>query len=223
MKGWRHSDIQTVKDDSVVAAATALGWSAIKAIGDMDILAQPRLGLLCSQRCPGDLILQTYDLVRVLRDQGITVAGGFHSPMEKECLDLLLRGTQPLVICPARSIEKMRIPKDWQEAIRAGRLLVLSPFGPDIRRVTKKTALRRNQFVAAIADELLVPHASPEGEVEALCREILADGKKVYTLESKANDHLMTLGAQPFDRHQFIGRFLELNGEIHRMKDLSCS
>lgn len=107
------------------------------------------LGLLCSIRCPGDLILKTYDFIRLLRDKGVVVAGGFHSPMEKECLELLLRGTQPVVICPARSIVGMRLPKDWRTAMEAGRLLVLSPFERDVRRVTQKTARRRNQFVAA--------------------------------------------------------------------------
>jgi len=33
------------------------------------------------------------------------VVSGFHALMEKECLDLLLRGTQPIVICPLASIE----------------------------------------------------------------------------------------------------------------------
>ena len=198
--------MQTIDDASVVAAGVALGFSAVKALGDIGILAQPRLGLLCSRRCPGDLILQTYDTIRSIRDAGIVVISGFHSPMEKECLDLLLRGAQPLVICPARSIEKMRVPEGWRESIQAGRLLVLSPFAPDIRRVTKETAQRRNQFVATIASQLLVPHASPGGEIEALCREVLADGKKVYGLESKANDHLMAYGAEPFNIEQFTDR-----------------
>jgi predicted AAA+ superfamily ATPase len=46
-------------------------------------------------------VLRTFALA--LREAGIPVIGGFHAPMEKECLDLLLRGTQPVVICPARS------------------------------------------------------------------------------------------------------------------------
>jgi hypothetical protein len=57
--------------------------------------------------------------IELLRGAGIPIIGGFHSPMEKECLDLLLRGQQPIVICPARSIQGMRIcgfpqPGDWR-------------------------------------------------------------------------------------------------------------
>jgi len=32
-----------------------------------------------------------------MRDVGIPVVGGFQTPMEKECLRLLLRGSQPLL------------------------------------------------------------------------------------------------------------------------------
>ena len=31
---------------------------------------------------------------------GVPMIGGFHTPMEQECLEVLLRGQQPVVICP---------------------------------------------------------------------------------------------------------------------------
>src|SRR5919197_4693895 len=68
--------------------------TTLTALGNLDILRQKKLALFCSVKCPGTLILQTYDLARALRDAGVTVIGGFHSPMEKECLALLLRGAQ---------------------------------------------------------------------------------------------------------------------------------
>jgi hypothetical protein len=74
------------------------------------------------------LILDTYDLASALRDAGIPVIGGFHSPMERECLDLLLRGKQPVVVCPARSIHRMRISKLWKAPLDDGRRLIPSPF-----------------------------------------------------------------------------------------------
>ena len=78
-------------------------------IGSLDILKRQLFGFFCSVKCPGDLILRTYDLARALRDASVPLISGFHSPMEKDCLDLLLRGSQPVVIGPARSIVKMRL------------------------------------------------------------------------------------------------------------------
>jgi hypothetical protein len=81
----------------------------VSAIGNTDILHEKKLAFFCSVRCPGSIIIQTYDCMKALRDAGVTVIGGFHSPMERECLNILLRGTQPAIICPARSLENMRI------------------------------------------------------------------------------------------------------------------
>lgn len=53
-------------------------------LGQLEILAKPSLALFCSVQCPGILILKTYDLACELRDAGIGVIGGFHSPMEKD-------------------------------------------------------------------------------------------------------------------------------------------
>ena len=80
-----------------------LAPKAITALGNLNALSSRRLvALFCSVKCPGDLILKTYDLARDLRQAGVAVISGFHSPMERECLDILLRGTQPVIVCRAR-------------------------------------------------------------------------------------------------------------------------
>lgn len=76
-----------------------LGHSApveLSALGNFDILQKKTLALFCSVKCPGDLILKTYDLAQQLREAEVSVIGGFHSPMERECLTILLRGNQRL-------------------------------------------------------------------------------------------------------------------------------
>ncbi len=167
-------------------------------LGNAAILNQPLLALFCSVKCPGDLILQTYDLARALRDAGTAVISGFHTPMERECLDLLLRGTQPVVICPARGIGRMRLPTPWKIPIAEGRLLVASPFPPDHRRPTIDLAHRRNAFVAHLAAEVLVTYAHPNGTTARLATELAAAGKPLRTLDHPANAALLALGATPF-------------------------
>jgi predicted Rossmann fold nucleotide-binding protein DprA/Smf involved in DNA uptake len=166
-------------------------------IGDLTILQSPKLALFCSTRCPGRLILQTYDLVRALRDAGRVVIGGFHTPMEREALALLLRGTQPVIICPARAIDGMRLPPAWNPPLAEHRLLLLSPFPPHQRRVTRELAAARNTFVAALADAVLIPHAAPDSTTERLGRDVLTSGKPVFTLDDDANGHLIAAGAVP--------------------------
>ncbi len=166
-------------------------------IGNQEILRRPLLGFFASTRCPGDVILRIYDTARKLRDEGIPVVSGFHTPMEKECLALLLRGTQPIVICPARSLHRMRIPSPWRPAIDAGRLLLLSPFAERHRRITAELAGLRNQFVAETAAEIFIAHAAPGSKTEGFCRELIAAGKRIRTFDVPGNAGLVALGARP--------------------------
>ncbi len=100
----------------------------IWALGNLEVLRRPLLGFFCSVKCPGELILRSYDLARSLRDTETSVIGGFHSPIEEDCLELLLKGTQPIILCPARSIENMLFKKLFRQPLDEGRLLFLSPF-----------------------------------------------------------------------------------------------
>ena len=169
--------------------------------GNLAILNGHKLAIFCSRKCPGGLILQTYDVARALRDAGVTVISGFHSSMEEECLTLLLRGSQSIIICPARGIERMRVPREWREPLAEGRLLILSPFDGRHRRTTATRARRRNRFAAALADSVLVAHAESGGATEALCREVLAWGKPLLALDDEANAHLFALGATAVPPH----------------------
>ena len=147
----------------------------VTAWGRLGLLEGALLGFFCSVRAPG----------------------GFQSPMEKEFLDLLLRGVAGAVVCPARGLGVMRLPRAWRAPLADGRLLVLSFFDEAVRRPTAAIAARRNACVAALADRLLVAHAAPGGKTERLCRDVLAAGKRVFTLESPDNAHLVARGAVP--------------------------
>jgi len=176
------------------------------ALGNVSILRGPALALFCSIRCPGNTILKTYDLVCALRDARTLVIGGFHSPMEKECLQLLLRGDQPVIVCPARGIQRMRVPAAWRGPIEEGRLLVLSPFDEKHRRPTVALSEKRNRFVATLANQIFIPYASAGGKTDRLVREVLDWGKPVLTFRGERNDNLVQLGTIPLGLEQIIDR-----------------
>ena len=52
----------------------------------------------------------------------------------------------------------------------AGRLLILSIFALGEKRITSELAMRRNEFVAALADELWFAHITPGGQMEKLAQ-----------------------------------------------------
>jgi len=180
-----------------MADAMSDQFAACASVGNRDLLGKVTLGLFCSVHCPGKLVVRTYELVRALRDADVTLVAGFHSPMEQECLRLVLRGGSPGIVCPARSVQDMRLQPEWKPPLQVGRLLLISPFPASVRRVTRETAQVRNAFVARLADVLFVAYANPGGSTEHLCRDALEHGKRVLTFSAAENEHLIKPGAQP--------------------------
>lgn len=177
-----------------------LDWYSPK---DLEILGCPRiadakrLALFCSRKCPGSLIIQTHDLAHALREAAITVIGGFHSSVELECLNVLHKGRQPLIVCPARSLDSIRVPTPWRVAIDQGRLLLLSPFPKRQRRATADLAQKRNEFVAALADAVFIAYAAPGSATERLCRKALAWDKRVFSFNCRESESVIRLGVEP--------------------------
>ena len=166
------------------------------AIGNLAILQHPLLAVFSSVQCPAALILKAHDTARELSANGQAVISGFQSPAEREMLTMLLRGQSPIVICPARGLGGIRIPANWKPGLEAGRLLLLSPFPAELRRVSAKQAERRNRMVFALVERALIVHTAPGGKLESLCQEISTGQVDLFTFDSVHNQNLLSLGAR---------------------------
>ena len=166
-----------------------------QALGNIELLGFKKLAFFCSVRCPGSLIIQTYDFFQAFNDEQIAIISGFHSPIEKECLNILLRHQQHIIICPARGLQKMRVRSEYRPALERGRLLFLSPFAETKKRPTTRSSSTRNRFVAMLADSLLLAYAAPASKTEQLCQEVITWHKPVYTFKNDANQNLVAIGA----------------------------
>lgn len=175
--------------------ARSAEWSTLFGIGRRSILDERCLGLVCSIKCPGAAVIKTFDAIRELRGASVVVAGGFHSPMERGCLDFLLKGKQPVIICPAMTIATMRVPTVWRDGLKSGRLLVVSCIGRDVRRATQASASVRNEFVAALSSAVLIPHATPGGKADAIARDVVQRGLPLFTFGDEDNQPLLAQGA----------------------------
>jgi predicted Rossmann fold nucleotide-binding protein DprA/Smf involved in DNA uptake len=173
---------------------------ALTVIGSLDVLQQQSwLAVFCSSRCPGSLIIQAQDVAHELVKQNTAVIGGFHSTVERELLRVLLRGTNSIIVVPARGLTPYRIPPDFQSALESGRLLLLTPFSDDVTRSSENLAWKRNLFVSDFAESVLVVHASTGSATERLVR-LKIQQKKFFTLPNKANALLSEIGATPWNQ-----------------------
>ncbi len=156
------------------ALAERLGDSAPEALaifGPPTSLLKHLVALFCSQESPGATILRALDQASAWRDQGICVIGGFHSPLERECLATLLRGKQAVVIVMPRTIPSLRLDATQREAFDGGRLTILAPASGSAR-TTAKSSYERNRLVAALADEVVFAYIRPSGSLARLAVEI---------------------------------------------------
>ncbi len=94
----------------------------------------------------------------------------------------------------------MRLKPEWKQRMSDNRLLILSCFPSKFRRSTVELARQRNMFVAAIADKILVPHATEGSRTLELAKMISEWGKPLFTFDTKANRQLLRLGAQPMEK-----------------------
>jgi predicted Rossmann fold nucleotide-binding protein DprA/Smf involved in DNA uptake len=137
---------------------------------------------LCSKEAPGSAILKAFDQATAWRDAGRCVISGFHSPLERQCLDILLRGKQPVVMVLARGLGVLRLPATQRKALDDGRLTIVSPFPTAEKRATADLARQRNRFVAALADEVVFAYIAPGGSLSKLSEEVAAWGGAIRRL-----------------------------------------
>jgi predicted Rossmann fold nucleotide-binding protein DprA/Smf involved in DNA uptake len=181
----------------------------LTAIGNLSLLSKPTIALFCSIKCPGDLILKTYDLAQALRDAEIPVISGFHTPIEQDCLKILLRGAQPIIQCPARNLHNIRLSPEQKQVIGENRLLLISPFSASYPRVTAELAGKRNDMIGAIAHTIFIAYAAPNSKTLAFAQSLISVGKSVVTFASSSNPLLQEQGIVGLEIDAIVQRCLD--------------
>lgn len=139
-------------------------------LGNTELLKLNKTAFLCSRRVPAETILQSYDWAKEQRNAGNCIICSNHSPIEKDVFEILLRGTQPLILVLPRSLKKRWEPEVMQ-AVQSNRLLIISPFQDEAKRVTRETAQHKNEFILSIANDIKVGYATPGGQLAVLLNE----------------------------------------------------
>lgn len=148
-------------------------------IGNTELLKLHKTAFLCSQKYPAQIVLKSYDWAIEQREKGNCVISGFQSTIEKDVLHYLIKGKQPIIVVLARGIKKNLEP-ELKNAIKQNRLLIITPFKENVKRVTIVSAIKRNQLIMDIADKVIIAYASPEGNLEKLTKQITFFNKIIY-------------------------------------------
>lgn len=164
--------------------------------GNKSLFFLTKTAFLCSQKCPANLILKTYDWALQQREEGNCVMSGFHSKIEQDVFHFLLKGNQPIILVLGRGL-KQKYPVEITDALKQNKLLIISPFDSKIIRINKETSLKRNEFIFQISDSIFIPFAVSGGSLETLIIN-QKDKTKISTIECDENKHLIELGVSSF-------------------------
>ena len=130
-------------------------------------MANHKTAFLCSRRCPAEIVLKSLDWAKHMKDKGECVISCFHSRIEKNVFEILLKGKQPLILMLARGMKK-RWPNEIRKAVEQERLLVVSPFAESVKNITTETANSRNQIMIDLADEIFLAYTDKNGNLDKL-------------------------------------------------------
>jgi predicted Rossmann fold nucleotide-binding protein DprA/Smf involved in DNA uptake len=160
-------------------------------IGNAAILGAPLLGIISARQVNSDLASISSQLLEQLACLNeAAFIGGWHSPLEKEALQILLAKTVPIVLCIPKALNRFVPTVDVDNRVSQGQALLLTHCSPRVKRISRDASIRRNQLVISLATALLVLSAPPGSVSFELAKSALRRGKPVLTPEHLVNKEL---------------------------------
>lgn len=140
----------------------------METLGNTVLLDLRKIGYFASGTIAALSVLPTLDWASgVARREDVAIVSGFHSKMEREVLDFLLRGKCGIICVLARSIYK-KIPDKYREAYDAGRVLFVAPVKTSATMASRQRCQQRNEYAASICDELVFSALTPQSSLYSL-------------------------------------------------------
>ena len=160
--------------------------------GNLDVIKNyPVIGVLASGKAPGPVVWAGYQLFYALRDEDVTIAGGWHSPLEKGILGALLEGKVRVAFFPAKGLKGRGFQQEFKLLDKNARGLMVSPFPDSVTQINGTEGPRlRNELLAAISDVLLIPYIKPKGKLFHMLIEESAFLDKTFILNHAENDKI---------------------------------
>lgn len=160
--------------------------------GNLDIIKKyPVIGVLASGKAPGPVVWESYQFFYALRDAGVTIAGGWHSPLEKGVLDALIEGKANVAFFAAKGLKARGFQQKFRLLDKKSRGLMISPFPDSVTKINGTEGPRlRNELLAAISDVLLIPYIKPRGKLFHMLKAERFFLKKTFVLNHVENDKL---------------------------------
>ena len=134
-------------------------------LGRKELLDRLKIGYFASSKIASLSVLPTLDwAAEIAKREDVAIISGFHSKLEREVLNYLLKGKCGIICVLARGIYK-QIPAKYKEAFHNNRILFISLESDKTLNYGREQAARRNEFIASTADELVFSSVTTESSL----------------------------------------------------------
>lgn len=134
-------------------------------LGRKELLDRLKIGYFAASKIASLSVLPTLDwAAEIAKREDVAIICGFHSKLEREVLNYLLKGKCGIICVLARGIYK-QIPAKYKEAFDNNRLLFISLESDKTLIYGREQTAKRNEFIASISDELVFSSVTPESSL----------------------------------------------------------
>ena len=140
----------------------------METLGNCLLLDRKKIGYFASSKIAALSVLPTLDwATEVAKRDDVAIVSGCHSKMEREVLDILLKGRCGIICVLARPIYKV-IPEKYRDAFAQDRVLFISHITTKSTMTSRHLCQKRNEYIASISNELVFSSLTPESSLYSL-------------------------------------------------------
>lgn len=151
--------------------------------GNQDLLQEEVTCLYCSRSLPQSISYPIMEFLQSMLKETVTLASGWHSPVEKKALQLRAPlSSSNIIFYLAKGINHFQLPATLNEDFKMGKVLIVSQWMDD-GRIDKRKARQRNELMLNNHDRHLFLHIEKGGHLEKHLEKCLALGKKVFLFD----------------------------------------
>ncbi len=133
--------------------------------GNIALLDRRKIGFLAGSKIAPLSVLPTLDWASEIATlEDVAVVSGFHSKLEREVLDILLKGKCGIIYVLARPIYKI-IPNKFRDAYAEDRVLFISHNTAKSTMTSRYLCQKRNEYIASISYELVISSLTTESSL----------------------------------------------------------
>lgn len=149
-------------------------------LGNMDLLTLRKVGFLASRKVNPTSVIPTINWANeVSHDPNTAIISGFQSTLEREVLDIILKGTCGIIYVLNRSLYR-QTPLNLRPAFDSNRILFISLTSEKTTRPSAVNAAIRNLYIADIVDVLVVSSITIQSSLYPIVRKNKYKIKRVF-------------------------------------------